>query len=343
MRLTFGFPSSGEETGGVMVLYEFANALSRRGHEVTFVHGPAWPTRISSLDQLPDICRRDGVRHLIVDALDDPSIPESDVMFSQSGPARLGLPCIFVQGFGMLSEEWERDAFRERAPKICVASWLTEVGRTFGVPAEQLIHVPNGIDHATFNLQTPLDQRPIDVAALSHPHPEKGWPILIEALRQLSASRSDFSGVVFGRNQPPDELPRGVRFVSSPDHAELAADVYGKCRVFVQASYREGFGLTPVEAMACGAALVTTDNGGSRDYGINGVTAKVVPTGDGRALADAVTVLLDDDAERQRLSRAGSEHIAMFDWDRSAGLIDDLLQRYLAEPSEFQRPPAILT
>ena len=224
MRLTFGFPSSGEETGGVMVLYEFANALCRRGHDVTFVHGPAWPTRVSSLDQLPDICRRDGVRHLIVDVLDDPKIPESDVVFSQSAPDRLGLPCIFVQGFGMLSEDWERDAFRQRAPKICVASWLTDIGRTFGVPAEQLFHVPNGIDHQVFTMSTPLDQRPIDVAALSHPHPEKGWPILLEALQQLSASRPRFEAVVFGRNPPRDELPPWghVRALAEPCTAGIA-------------------------------------------------------------------------------------------------------------------------
>jgi L-malate glycosyltransferase len=318
-----------------MTLYEFANALSRRGHEVHFFHGPAWPTRISRLDELPEICRHDGVLHRLVDDLDDPILPAADVMFSGDAPARLGLPCVIVQGYGMLSNDWEDGSFRQPAPKICIARWLVDVGLSLGVPREQLIHVPYGIDHSIFRPAAEPSERTIDVAGLYHPHAEKGWPILLAALRQLCADRADLRGVVFARNPPPDDLPDGVAFVHNPDHGRLAQDVYGKCRVFVQASSKEGFGLTPVEAMACGAALVTTDNGGSRDYGLDGETARVVPAGDVSAIVAAVSGLLDDDSERTRLAHAGMDHVARYDWDHSAKLLENALEHYVADPAYF--------
>jgi glycosyltransferase involved in cell wall biosynthesis len=322
-----------------MTLYEFANALSRRGHEVNFFHGTASPSRVSSLDQLPDICRRDGVHHRIVDSLDDADLPVADVMFSGDAPSRLGLPCVLVQGYGMLSPEWEDGSFRRSAPKVCVAQWLVDVGISLGVPIEQLIYAPNGIDHAVFNVEFPLEDRPIDVVGLFHPHREKGWPVLLDALRQLRGERPDLRGLVFARNRPPDELPLGIDFVHGPDHRRLARDVYGRCRVFVQASFKEGFGLTPVEAMACGAALVTTDNGGSQDYGLDGETARVVQPGDVAGLAKAVGELLDDEQQRLRLARAGVDHVARFDWDRSAKVLDDALHRYVAHPEDFGYVP----
>ena len=55
-----------------------------------------------------------------------------------------------------------------------------------------------------------------------------------------------------------------------------------------------------IEAMACGAALVTTDNGGSRDYAFDGTTALVADVGDAARLTEHVVTLLRDDALRVR-------------------------------------------
>ncbi len=78
-----------------------------------------------------------------------------------------------------------------------------------------------------------------------------------------------------------------MTFTLDPDPERLVSDIYDRSRVFVQASHYEGFGFTAVEGMACGAALVTTDNGGSRDYAFHGETALVVPPGDVDGLAEA--------------------------------------------------------
>ena len=61
-----------------------------------------------------------------------------------------------------------------------------------------------------------------------------------------------------------------------------------------------------LESLACGTPLVTTDNGGCREYAIDGETALVVPPRDARAMADAIRRLLDDDALAARSSPTGS-------------------------------------
>ena len=80
---------------------------------------------------------------------------------------------------------------------------------------------------------------------------------------------------------------------------------YAAARVFAVGSWFEGFCQPGLESLACGTPLVTTDNGGCREYAIDGETALVVPPRDARAMADAIRRLLDDDALAARLVANG--------------------------------------
>ena len=84
--------------------------------------------------------------------------------------------------------------------------------------------------------------------------------------------------------------------------------------------------MPPMEAMACGAALVTYDNGGCRDYALDGETALVAPRRDVDALARALARMVDEPGLRQRLARAGQEWIrTRFDWERATARLEALL------------------
>ena len=65
---------------------------------------------------------------------------------------------------------------------------------------------------------------------------------------------------------------------------------------------------TYVNAMARGKAIVVTDTPGVRDYVQDGETGLIVAPGDGEAMAQAITRLLDDPAERERIGRQAREH-----------------------------------
>lgn len=341
MIVSFVYPSTHQRAGGVTMLYEFANALARGGNEVHFIHGPKRHERNQLVDGIEQIPFRfdAAVEHHIVDTLDDPTLPEGDVIFGLGCPARVGLPAAIVQGFRLIGPIWDDLAFRIQIPKICVASWLVEVGRWYGVPDEQLVHIPVGLDHELFALSDPPVARDIDVAILFHPNPEKGFAVGRDAFEELLRRRPGIRCVVFSMaGKPLRPLPDQVELILDLDQRGLVDEVYNKTKVLMQASNHEGFGLTAIEAMACGAALVTTDCGGSRDYAVPGETALVVPTGDATGLADAVEALLDDDARREAIARAGERFVRNFQWARSAALLEAFLEEYVADPARFQGP-----
>ncbi len=84
-----------------------------------------------------------------------------------------------------------------------------------------------------------------------------------------------------------------------------------------------------MEAMACGAALVTFDNGGSRDYAKDGVTALVAPHRDVPALARCLERIVSDDDLRAHIAARGREFVTQtFAWDRATAQLETILAGY---------------
>ena len=85
----------------------------------------------------------------------------------------------------------------------------------------------------------------------------------------------------------------------------------------------------PWRPCACGAALVTFDNGGSRDYASDGMTALVAPHRDVAALAACLERMVADGALRERIARQGRELVTRsFDWERATARLEDILGSY---------------
>ena len=80
-------------------------------------------------------------------------------------------------------------------------------------------------------------------------------------------------------------------FIASPNRSEVA-DIMRNSSVFVCSSWEEGFGMPGLEAIACGAALATTDTKGSRDYAIHNSTALVSIPRAPKKLAENILIFL---------------------------------------------------
>jgi glycosyltransferase involved in cell wall biosynthesis len=111
-----------------------------------------------------------------------------------------------------------------------------------------------------------------------------------------------------------------------PTRTELA-QLYATCDLFVSASWREGFGLPPLEAMACGAPVVVTDSGGVHEYARHGENCLLAPPRNPQALAEAMIRLLTDAALAERLRRNGPLTAAQFTWESAIDRLEGALGR----------------
>ena len=96
---------------------------------------------------------------------------------------------------------------------------------------------------------------------------------------------------------------------------ELRA-LYSACRVMVYPALYEGAGLPPLEAMACGAPVITTNTPAIAEMVAD--KARLFSPADFRALAQHIVELLTTPAARESLARAGIPHAAGFTWERAA-------------------------
>jgi glycosyltransferase involved in cell wall biosynthesis len=100
------------------------------------------------------------------------------------------------------------------------------------------------------------------------------------------------------------------------DH-ELRA-LYSSCRAFIYPSLYEGFGLPPLEAIACGAPVIAGRVPAMQET-IEGAALLVEPL-DVSALARSIVTLLEDGEHRDRLIQKGHERAARFSWNEAARL-----------------------
>lgn len=231
---------------------------------------------------------------------------------------------------------WTRLSGR-RADHLVVPSEATrsELARLAGVAPERMSVVPHGVDHTRFRPPTAeqvqavrahleLGDRPF-IAFLGTLEPRKNVPALIRAYVDVCAGRSDPPALILagGRGWDdgvdpalaavPERLDaRRVGFV--PD--ELVPALLGAAEVVAYPALGEGFGLPVLEAMACGACVLTTRRLSLPEVGGDAVAYADSP--DTADLAVALTALLDDTGRRQELGRAAAERAATYTWDRAA-------------------------
>lgn len=96
---------------------------------------------------------------------------------------------------------------------------------------------------------------------------------------------------------------------------ELCA-LYSSCRIFIYPSLYEGFGLPPLEAMACGAPVVTSRIASIAE--VTGNAARLFDPQDVESLTHELHALLTNEQERRHLSALGLKRAAEFSWERTA-------------------------
>ena len=125
-------------------------------------------------------------------------------------------------------------------------------------------------------------------------------------------------------------LDAAVRFAGFVPTEEKVA-LLQRAHVVVNPSVKEGWGLTNVEANACGTVCVAADTPGLRDSVLDGRTGLLYPYGDVGALADRVLRLLADPSLRVRMERGALEWAASLTWERCGAESLALIERVVGD------------
>jgi glycosyltransferase involved in cell wall biosynthesis len=183
--------------------------------------------------------------------------------------------------------------------------------------------VPPGLEHHVYRPGARDAEQPI-VLWVGRLEPYKRADVMIEAMRAIAQKLPAARLVIVGAGSAREALEEQarasglgdvVRFTGFISEEEKIAWLR-RAAVVVNSSEKEGWGMTVIEANACGVPAVSSDVPGLRDSTRHDVTGLLYPYGDSAALAAAVVRLLTDAGAYRRMSAAALEWSARFSWDR---------------------------
>jgi glycosyltransferase involved in cell wall biosynthesis len=336
LRLCYLVPRT-DVGGGARVLFEHVNRLAALDHQVTVLSHfppPAWFNLRTPFVQVPW-----GLE--LAEA-----VPPCDVIvagyWDQILAARaLGVAPVvhFEQGdfhlFENIDEDTHANVSRSLAAAdvtITVSGTVAEVLRTRYSIEAGVVH--NAIDPAVF---TPIGakittDRPYLLVVGWDGNEFKGMAEMRQMWQALSAEGRDLD-LVWVTPRPPRE-PLG-HVVVSPDQATLSA-IFRGASVYVCCSHYESFALPPIEAMASGTPVVSTNNVGVLEYARDGVNALLGDVRDVTGLVSKVRRVLDEAELAERLRDGGLATAAEFSWDAVMSRVENTYRTAYAAWS----PPA---
>lgn len=252
---------------------------------------------------------------------------------------------------GARALQWLRDVARYRTARRVIAisqATKNDLVEHVGVAPERIDVVHSGVDHARFSAAFVPGERERVARRLGFDAPfllclgasdvRKNLPLLVRAFAHSGVAKDAklvFAGPISARQRArlqeaarATQVESRVLILGYIDDALLVA-LYRQCLAYIFPSSYEGFGLPILEAMACGAPVLTSTLSSLGE--VAGDAALTLPAIDRELLADGIRRIVSDEALRASLRERGLEHVQGFTWKRCARLTLKCYERALAE------------
>ena len=162
------------------------------------------------------------------------------------------------------------------------------------------------IDLSLYRLLNPIESRiPENLVFIARKGIQKDPATAIAAMNKIHETIPDIRISAYG-NINKNDMPDFVHYHQNPSDKKVV-DLLNSNSIFVTTSVLEGYPLPPLEAMACGCAVISTDSVGVREYLNHGVNGIICPTKSPDLIAESVLQLIADNPRRMEIARKGYE------------------------------------
>ena len=357
MKIAFVLPAF-FGTGGINVVYEYSKRLTDLGHDVV-VYAPIYAYNMHRegmamniakqiyatlktlkwvhIDHIPEkISNEKSVDIKVVWEVCNRYIRDNDVVIATAWctafdvsklNVRKGKKIYFIQGLEVWdNEELGRQSYRLPLKKITIAKWIKDIlVEEYGCDESDIDVVNNGIDCEKYNIEKKDYEHSGDIRCLmlDHSLPLKGVQYGVEAFQKAKEINPHLSLSMFGMKKS-NNVPADVHYYLNPSQEELIG-LYRESDIFIFPSLGEGWGLTPIEAMACKCAVVGSNVASMMDIGINGENAILCEPQDVESITKGILILSNDIQLRKKISECGYDTVQALDWDNSVIKLERIL------------------
>jgi len=215
-------------------------------------------------------------------------------------------------------EETYKINFEYMTEAIWIQRWLKD---EFGHNA---YYVPNGIDLNVFHKAKPIEEKTKKTRVLLEGGIDIWFKGMDDAYNAVKGIDCDL-WIVSCQGKPKKDWNYN-KFFENVSFSEMKY-IYSSCDIFLKMSKVEGFFGPPLEAMACGCAVVVSEVTGYDEYIKDGYNALVVKQGDTKGARMAVERLIKDKGLREKLIQNGFRTAKEWSWDRSIDFLEKVINK----------------
>lgn len=233
---------------------------------------------------------------------------------------------LFMQGFTDTNKEHINLRFPFKAV-IATSKWLADLAIKYG--HKDVVIIPPGVQDMFLNCgEKPVNDLHI-VGSLFHRFALKNsttfiyWAEKIAREKQLPLNLLLLSAV-----QSFSPLKLKCEWYVAP-RQELLPDIYRRCSMWVSPSLREGFGLTTIEAMACGVPTIWVRSGGLDDYMVHEENCLIVEQGKIQDIGTSIERLILDKDLAKKLSVNGQAMAKQFTWEKCFRRFKEIIDKVI--------------